>query len=154
MGCTLHQHGHTHGGGSSHSHAKLEEGHTHDVNINVRAAYIHVVGDLIQSLGVLLAALIIYYKPEWNIVDPICTFLFSVIVLATTFAIIKDTLRVLMEGSPKGIDFSEVMETFLNIEGVVRVHNLRIWALSLDKTTLSAHLAIRKYINFLLIATV
>ncbi|GLV43179.1 Zinc transporter 33D [Carabus blaptoides fortunei] len=149
MGLTLHQHGHTHGGGSSHSHMNNNDiealGHKdhEDTNINVRAAYIHVIGDFIQSFGVLVAAIVIYYKPEWNIVDPICTFLFSILVLATTFAIIKDTLLVLMEGIPKGINFTEVMNTFLNIEGVIRVHNLRIWALSLDKIALSAHLAIR-----------
>lgn len=72
--------------------------------------------------------------------------MFSILVLITTFAIIKDTLVVLMEGIPKGIDFNDVMNVFLSIEGVVRVHNLRIWALSLDKTALSAHIAIS--INF------
>lgn len=77
-----------------------------------------------------------------SIVDPICTFLFSVLVLITTFAILKDALTVLMEGLPKGIDFEEVMEILLNIEGVVRVHNLRIWALSLDKVAMSSHVAI------------
>lgn len=72
MGCTLHQHGHTHGIGS-HTHdgssnIRLEDGkahiqaHNHSENINVRAAYIHVLGDLVQSLGVLLAAAIIYFK--------------------------------------------------------------------------------------------
>lgn len=65
----------------------------------------------------------------------------------TTFAIIRDTINVLMEGIPKGVDFVQVTETFLSIEGVVKVHNLRIWALSLDKIALSAHLAIRKSIN-------
>lgn len=64
--------------------------------------------------------------------------------LFTTYAIIKDTLVVLMEGIPKDINFNEVMETFLKIEGVVKVHNLRIFALSLDKIALSAHLAIGK----------
>ncbi|XP_067009180.1 proton-coupled zinc antiporter SLC30A2 isoform X2 [Anabrus simplex] len=151
MGLTLHQHGHSHGGGraSSHSHEGESGGssHSHEQNINVRAAFIHVVGDFIQSFGVFLAALVIYYKPTWIIIDPICTFLFSILVLITTFAIIKDTLLVLMEGMPRGIDFSEVLNTLLQIDGVVRVHNLRIWALSLDKTALAAHLAIRPGVN-------
>lgn len=145
MGCTLHQHGHGHGGGHGHSHGgSIEHGHSHSEaeNINVRAAYIHVIGDFIQSFGVFVAAILIYYKPEWSIADPICTFLFSILVLFTTFNIIKDTLQVLMEGIPKGIDFNEVRAIFLSIPGVKRVHNLRIWALSLDKTALSAHLAI------------
>lgn len=68
MGLTLHQHGHTHGGGSSHSHMNNNDieslGHKdhEETNINVRAAYIHVIGDFIQSFGVLVAAFVIYYK--------------------------------------------------------------------------------------------
>ncbi|CAH2050919.1 unnamed protein product, partial [Iphiclides podalirius] len=171
MGLTLHQHGHSHGGhghshggtnpvlnnrerggdsdaesSSSHSPAQAHA-HTHTENINVRAAFIHVLGDFLQSFGVLVAALVIYFKPEWNLVDPICTFLFSILVLITTFNIIKDTLLVLMEGSPRGVDFQEVANTFLSLPGVVRIHNLRMWALSLDKTALSAHLAIRSGIS-------
>lgn len=60
MGLTLHQHGHTHGGGSSHSH---------DQNINVRAAFIHVIGDFLQSLGVFVAALVIYFMVSINYND-------------------------------------------------------------------------------------
>ncbi|XP_039754847.1 zinc transporter 2-like isoform X2 [Pararge aegeria] len=167
MGLTLHQHGHSHGGGGGghgHTHGgnnpvlnnKKERGdsdvessssHQHDhqqtENINVRAAFIHVLGDFLQSFGVLVAAIVIYFKPDWNLVDPICTFMFSVLVLITTFNIIKDTLLVLMEGSPRDVDFQEVANTFMSLPGVVRIHNLRMWALSLDKTALSAHLAIR-----------
>lgn len=140
MGITLHQHGHSHGG-------PTPSGEEHAENINVRAAYIHVIGDFIQSFGVLVAAIVIYFWPEWKIVDPICTFLFSILVLITTLNILKDTLNVLMEGLPKGIDFNSVLNTFLSIDGVMRVHNLRIWALSLDKTALAAHLAIKPGIN-------
>ncbi|XP_018326011.1 zinc transporter 2 [Agrilus planipennis] len=139
MGLTLHQHGHSHGSSNNKS--------GNDSNINVKAAFIHVVGDFLQSIGVFVAAIIIYFKPEYKIVDPICTYLFSVLVLLTTFTIIKETTIVLMEGIPKGIDFADVMNIFLQIEGVKRVHNLRIWALSLDKTALSAHIAILPGIN-------
>ncbi|ODM94641.1 Zinc transporter 2 [Orchesella cincta] len=111
-------------------------------NINVRAAFIHVVGDFLQSVGVFAAALTIYFEPTWVIIDPICTFLFSILVIGTTFAIIKDTLVVLMEGIPKGIDFNEVRETLLQVKGVYIVHNLRIWSLSMDKIAMSAHLAV------------
>lgn len=88
-----------------------------------------------------------YLQPSWSIVDPICTFLFSVLVIITTLAIIKDVMNVLMEGIPKGFEYSQVESTFMQIEGVMKVHNLRIWALSLDKTALSAHLAISKRIS-------
>ena len=52
----------------------------------------------LQSLGVFIAALVIYFKPEWNIIDPVCTFVFSVLVLGTTLRILRDTVNVLMEG--------------------------------------------------------
>lgn len=133
MGFTLHQHGHSHSESNKTSRSE---------NINVRAAFIHVVGDFIQSFGVFVAALVIYFKAEWVIIDPICTFIFSILVLFTTFAIMKDALMVLMEALPKGIDFEDVMNILLKINGVKRVHNLRIWALSLDKIAMSAHIAI------------
>lgn len=85
-----------------------------------------------------------FFQKDWIVIDPICTFIFSVLVLITTFAIIKDAVMVLMEAIPKGIDFEEMMNILLMIEGVERVHNLRIWALSLDKVAMSAHVAISK----------
>lgn len=136
-------HGHSHGGSSS----PQDGSHSHDVNINVRAALIHVIGDVLQSIGVFVAALVIYFKPEWAIADPICTFLFSIIVLYTTFSILKDALMVLMEGTPSYLQYTEVLQIFEQIEGVERVHNLRIWALSLNKVALSVHLAIRSDTN-------
>uniref|UniRef100_A0A6G1S873 Zinc transporter 2 n=1 Tax=Aceria tosichella TaxID=561515 RepID=A0A6G1S873_9ACAR len=111
-------------------------------NINVRAAFIHVIGDFLQSLGVLIAALIIHFEPSYAIVDPICTFLFSFIVLITTINIIRDATNVLMEGIPDGINFIEVHEKLQSLPNVIRVHNLRIWSLSLDKIAISTHLVI------------
>ncbi|CAH1153464.1 unnamed protein product [Phaedon cochleariae] len=142
MGLSLHQHGHSH-----HGHNSENKSGNAKENINVRAAFIHVIGDFLQSFGVFVAAICIYFKSDWMIVDPICTFLFSVLVLITTFAIIKDALMVLMEALPKGIDFEEVMNILLAIEGVKKVHNLRIWALSLDKIAMSAHIAISSGTN-------
>ena len=69
-------------------------------NVNIKAAIIHVIGDIIQSIGVVIAALVIFYKPEWNIIDPICTFVFSVIVMFTTVGITKQCVTVLMEAVP------------------------------------------------------
>lgn len=132
-------HGHSHGGNKTSGGGGS---HSHDVNINVRAALIHVIGDVLQSVGVFVAALVIYFKPEWAIADPICTFLFSIIVLYTTFSILKDALMVLMEGTPSYLQYAEVLQIFEQIEGVKRVHNLRIWALSLNKIALSVHLAV------------
>lgn len=90
MGWQLHgSHGHSHGGSSGGS-----TGHGHTENINVRAAFIHVLGDVLQSIGVFCAAIVIYIKPTWQLADPICTFIFSIIVLWTTITIMKDAILV------------------------------------------------------------
>ncbi|KAM3933965.1 proton-coupled zinc antiporter SLC30A2 [Leptodactylus fuscus] len=143
MGLILHQtgHGHSHGAGNTHSHSH-NSGDQH--NTSVRAAFIHVVGDFLQSLGVLVAAFVIYFKPEYKIIDPICTFLFSVLVLGTTLTILRDVLLVLMEGTPKGVDFNMVKDTLLSINGVKALHSLHIWALTVSQPVLSVHIAINE----------
>ncbi|XP_054079765.1 proton-coupled zinc antiporter SLC30A2 isoform X1 [Rissa tridactyla] len=132
MGVALHQtgHGHSHGAGGEQP------------NASVRAAFVHVVGDLLQSVGVLVASYIIFFKPEYKYVDPICTFLFSALVLGTTLTILRDVLLVLMEGTPKGMDFNAVRETLLAVRGVEAVHSLHIWALTAAQPLLSVHIAI------------
>lgn len=160
-------HGHSHGGHSDSEHSDhgavtvksdcngsvdIEKSSQHRAalsskrgsgNINVRAALIHVIGDFLQSLGVFVAALIIFFKPEYRIADPLCTFLFSLLVLLSTVAILREALTVLMEGKPSSIDFRQVLTLLAQQPGVYMVHNLRIWALSMDKIALSAHIVIR-----------
>lgn len=77
-------------------------------DVNVRAAFLHVLGDLLQSVGVTIAATLIYINPEWKIADPICTFFFSFIVMCTTIPIAKECLSVLMEGVPYELDLASI----------------------------------------------
>ncbi|XP_064454998.1 proton-coupled zinc antiporter SLC30A2-like isoform X2 [Ornithodoros turicata] len=111
-------------------------------NINVQAAIIHVIGDLLQSIGVFIAALIIFYKPEYEVADPMCTLMFSVIVVCTTLPIAVEALTVLLEGKPPCIDFKEVLEMMTQEKGVRQVHRLRIWALSVERLIVTAHIII------------
>ncbi|XP_038654436.1 zinc transporter 2-like isoform X2 [Scyliorhinus canicula] len=154
MGIILHQSGHNHSHNSTGEVRSCgTESNTHgsqvksSVNPSVRAAFIHVVGDLLQSFGVLVAAYIIYFKPEYKIVDPICTFLFSVLVLVTTVSILRDVLCILMEGTPKGMDFNQVKECLLLIDGVKAMHSLHMWALTINQPVLSVHIAINDDVN-------
>ncbi|XP_004850685.2 zinc transporter 2 isoform X4 [Heterocephalus glaber] len=139
MGLILYQSGHGHSHGSGHSH---EDTSQQQENPSVRAAFIHVIGDLLQSLGVLVAAYILYFKPEYKYVDPICTFIFSILVLGTTLTILRDVILVLMEGTPKGVDFTAVRDLLLSVEGVEALHSLHIWALTVAQPVLSVHIAI------------
>ncbi|XP_037596608.1 zinc transporter 2 isoform X2 [Cebus imitator] len=132
MGLTLHQSGHGH----SHNTSQQQE------NPSVRAAFIHVIGDFLQSVGVLVAAYILYFKPEYKYIDPICTFFFSILVLGTTLTILRDVIVVLMEGTPKGMDFTAVRDLLMSVEGVEALHSLHIWALTVAQPVLSVHIAI------------
>ncbi|KAG7165089.1 Zinc transporter 2-like 2 [Homarus americanus] len=131
LGIVLHvghgAHGHSHGG-LSHSHGPSgrdahsdQHSSSDNTNINVRAAFIHVVGDLIQSVGVLIAAYIIRFY---------------------VMPILKDLGIVLMEGMPPGIDYVSVCSNLTALPGVKMVHSLHVWALTLDKNACSVHLAI------------
>ncbi|CAF0879872.1 unnamed protein product [Adineta ricciae] len=165
-----HNHGHSHGGspdsnstiinteplvgeiivGSPGDHAIKPK--KSQKNINVRAAIIHVIGDFVQSVGVLCAAILIHFKPNYKLADPICTFVFSVLVLITTITIMRDIILVLMEGVPSNVNYSQVVEDLLRLPGVRNAHSLHIWSLSLQRTALSVHIAIdsnRDYLTVL-----
>ncbi|XP_068223400.1 proton-coupled zinc antiporter SLC30A2-like isoform X2 [Palaemon carinicauda] len=147
LGVVLHTgsggHGHSHGGhGHSHGASSEQQSSGSNTNVNVRAAFIHIIGDLLQSIGVLIAAYVIKFYPDYKIADPICTFIFSVLVIVTTIPIMRDLSHVLMEGTPHGIDYATVSNNLMTIQGVKMVHSLNIWALTLDKNACSVHLAI------------
>lgn len=73
-------------------------------NINIDAAMLHVMGDCIMSIGIIVAATIIYIWPQAWMIDPICTYLFGVIVMFTTYPVTKRCIQVLMEGTPEAFD--------------------------------------------------
>ncbi|CAH1970799.1 unnamed protein product [Acanthoscelides obtectus] len=146
MGGILHGVCHSHGiGGGHHSHVHHEprSGADGTSNINVRAAAIHVLGDLLQSIGVLIAAVIIKFYPNANIADPICTLIFSVIVICTTIRVGKESLWYLIEGSP--IDASQLRQELSKLASVKHVHSLHIWSLAAGKNAIAVHLAVDPY---------
>ncbi|KAM6210699.1 proton-coupled zinc antiporter SLC30A8 [Sarcoramphus papa] len=138
----LHQtgHGHSHGA-QAREHVSAPPEKAALSNASLRAAFVHAIGDLFQSISVLISALIIFFKPEYKIADPICTFVFSIFVLATTITILKDILIVLMEGTSKGFAYDAVKARILAVEKVESVHNLHLWSLTMNQTILSAHVA-------------
>ncbi|OQS04084.1 Cation Diffusion Facilitator (CDF) Family [Thraustotheca clavata] len=109
-------------------------------NLNVHAAYIHVLGDLLQSLGVLIAGALIWAFPSWQLLDPIMTLVFSVIVCYTTTQVCKTSIHVLMEGAPREFDVQEVEAKLLEFTFVQEVHDLRIWSLGSNGDALSVHI--------------
>lgn len=116
-------------------------------NINVQGAYLHVLGDSIQSIGVMIGGAIIWYNPEWKKVDLVCTLFFSVIVLGTTINMLRRILEVLMESTPREIDATKLEMGLLEIDEVVAIHELHIWAITVGKILLACHIKIRPEAN-------
>ncbi|XP_038623172.1 zinc transporter 4 [Tachyglossus aculeatus] len=145
MGFLLNQSGRRH----AHAHAPPShrrppdsgqgQGPGHD-SLAVRAAFVHALGDLVQSIGVLVAAYIIRFKPEYKIADPICTYIFSVLVAFTTLRIIWDTVVIILEGAPSHLNVDHIKEVLMKIEDVYSVEDLNIWSLTSGKTTAIVHL--------------
>ncbi|XP_038002797.1 zinc transporter 4 [Motacilla alba alba] len=123
-------HGHSSHGHSSHGHSSLA----------VRAAFVHALGDLVQSIGVLVAAYIIRFKPEYKIADPICTYVFSILVVFTTVRILCDTGVIILEGVPRHLNVDRIKEDLMKIEDVYSIEDLNVWSLTAGKTTAIVHL--------------
>ncbi|KAG6633823.1 hypothetical protein CIPAW_12G075300 [Carya illinoinensis] len=113
-------------------------------NINVQGAYLHVLGDSIQSVGVMIGGAIIWYKPEWKIIDLICTLIFSAIVLGTTIRMLRNILEVLMESTPREIDATKLEKGLCEMHEVVAIHELHIWAITVGKVLLACHVIIKR----------
>jgi len=153
-GCSHgHDHGHDHEA-ADHVHAEGEE-HDHDHehehkeeapkerrNINLDAAFLHALGDMFLSLGVCVAATVIYFKPTWNLADPMCTIFFSIIVFFTVTPITKNCVSVLMEGAPKEVNIDNLIAD-IHSECHVKeggVHDFHLWQISVGKYALSCHI--------------
>ncbi|KAG0738049.1 hypothetical protein G6F57_002663 [Rhizopus arrhizus] len=139
-----HHHGHSHSHEDHHSHDEETHNHQHhkETNINLRAAALHVIGDLLASIGVLISSIILIFRPDLTIVDPLCTFFFSILVLYTTYHLVKDSLAVLMEGVPGNIHPDLIEKSLMAVPGVIAVHDLHVWTLSPGKYSLTAHIKI------------
>lgn len=108
-------------------------------SMNIRAAVIHAIGDIVQSVGVLLAAVVIWLRPDWTLADPLCTFLFSALVFGSTLLVTKDAVHILMEGSPRDVDLAAMEADLKALPGVRGVHDLHVWSLAAGKPAATMH---------------
>lgn len=118
----------------------LSRGQTKD-NLNVRSAFMHVLGDLLGSVGAIVAATLILLF-GWNIADPIASMIVSVLVLYSGWHILKDSVHILMESKPSSVDTEAVINLLSNIDGVVGVHDLHIWMITQEFKSLTVHLIV------------
>jgi cobalt-zinc-cadmium efflux system protein len=109
--------------------------------LNVRAAFLHVLADLVSSVGVVVAALLLLLA-GWELADPIAGLLIGVLVLASTVGILRESIEILLEGAPAGLDTAELDRVLRSVGDVVDVHDLHVWTITSGFPALSAHVLV------------
>lgn len=121
--------------------AKLKGASKH--NLNVKSAFLHVLGDMWASVGVILGGIIMTFT-GFYIVDPIISFFVGGIILKGAYRVSKEALNILLEGVPDNVDLDEILSLLKRINGVTDVHDLHIWTISSEHLALSAHLVVEE----------
>ncbi|KAA0241963.1 MAG: cation transporter [Candidatus Brocadia sp. AMX2] len=116
------------GGGDGHEHS-----------LNVRAAFLHMLGDTFSSFGVIIGAIIIYYT-NWFIVDPIISVMICVLILIWSYKLIMESVDILLEATPKGINIEEVIASLRQIPGVDDAHDIHVWTITSGMYSMSGHI--------------
>ena len=107
-------------------------------NLNMRGAFIHVLGDLLGSLGAIIASILIYVF-NFTIADPIASILVSIIILKSAIGISRSSLNILMEGTPSDVNLDKIISTIINHNEIYNVHDYHVWTISNDMNALSCH---------------
>lgn len=111
-------------------------------SLNMRGAYLEVVGDLLGSVAVIFAALVIV-ATGWTPIDPIASLVIAALILPRTWALLREAIDVLLQATPKGIDLADVRAHLLGAEGVADAHDLHAWALTSGMNVVSAHIILK-----------
>ncbi len=117
--------------------ASLLHGHAHG-NLNVRGAYLHVLGDLLGSLGAVAAGAVILVT-GWTPVDPIVSVLIALLILVSAWRLVREATDVLMEAAPPSVDMTRLLDDLWRIEGLDDVHDVHVWTLTSGFVALSGH---------------
>jgi cobalt-zinc-cadmium efflux system protein len=111
-------------------------------SLNVRGAFLEVAADALGSLAVIISALVIL-ATGWQAADPIASLVIGLMIVPRTFKLLRETLDVLLEAAPRGVDMAEVRAHILGLDGVEDVHDLHAWTITSGMPVLSAHVVVR-----------
>ena len=111
-------------------------------DLNVKGAFLHMLADTLVSVGVVIAGIVIYYT-EWYAIDGIIGLAVAVIIIIATWKLLKESIRLALDGVPQHLDTSNIIRIFQETEGVIEMHHLHVWALSTTENALTAHVTIQ-----------
>ena len=117
-----------------------------DKDMNIKSAYLHLMGDAIVSLGLVAGGIIMFYT-QWFWIDPALSIIVALVILFSTWKLLKGSLRLSLDGVPENIHFDDVKAVALTIDGVKGFHHIHIWAISTSENALTAHLVLDKNIS-------
>jgi cobalt-zinc-cadmium efflux system protein len=121
--------------------ALLLKTHAHH-DLNMKSAYLHLFTDAVESLAVVVIAGFIAWK-NWRVLDPLISLLIGLFIIKSAWSIVAETVHILTEGTPRGIDLHEVAAYIKSFPGVENIHHLHIWGLSSRVRALSAHIVVK-----------
>ena len=110
-------------------------------SLNVRGAYLHVLGDALASVGVVLAAAVVLWT-GWTLADPLAGVAIALVIVPRTWGLLRQAVNVLLEGTPPHLDLGEIEAAMRGVSGVRRVHDLHVWALTSGREAMSAHVVV------------
>ena len=120
----------------------LHQGDVKD-NLNLRSAYLHVLGDALGSVGAIVAGALMYLY-GWYIADPIVSVLVALLILRGAWGVVSQSLHILMEGAPAGADVEAIVFALASIEGVCNVHDVHVWTVTSGYDVFSGHVVVCK----------
>ena len=110
-------------------------------DLNIRGAFLHMAADTLVSIGVVISGIVIKHT-GWFIIDPIISMVIALVILVSTWDLLRDSMRLALDGVPEGIEVDEVAELMRDNEHVTDVHHLHIWAMSTTENALTAHVVV------------
>jgi len=114
--------------------------HDHD-DLNTRAAFLHVLGDALASVGVIAVGIILLFV-NWNWLDPLVSVLIGILILFSSGRVLKESIHILAEGIPAGMSAISIAEAMKKVAGVNQVHDLHVWTVAPGYVALSAHVTV------------
>lgn len=113
-------------------------------NLNMKSAYLHVIGDALGSVGAIIAGVLILLF-DWTVADPLISVLVALLILRSAWGVLQNSMHILMEGTPVTVNVAEVKKMLMNIEGVLDVHDLHIWTITSGMDLLTCHMDIQEH---------
>lgn len=112
--------------------------HKHSHDVNIRAAWLHMLGDALGSVAIIIGAIVISYT-GWLVIDPILSILIGCLIIWTAWDVVRETINILLEGMPRGMSLTAVVDAMKRVPGVLDVHHVHVWSLGSGAHALSCH---------------